>query len=73
MSTYRASGPEELARTHWHKSAYSGNAGNCVEVAGLDGGHRAVRDSKDRSGPILIFTPAEWSAFTAGIRDGNFN
>jgi hypothetical protein len=30
--------------------------------------HRAVRDSKDPTGPALTFTAAEWSAFTAGIR-----
>lgn len=73
MSTYRASGPDELACAHWHKSAYSGNVGTCVEIAELDGGQRAVRDSKDRSGPILIFTPVEWSTFTAGVRDGDFD
>ena len=73
MSTYRASGPDELACVHWHKSAYSGNTGACVEIAELDGGQRALRDSKDRSGPILIFTPVEWSAFAAGVRDGEFD
>lgn len=73
MSTDRAFGLAELAHVHWRTSTYSGNVGNCVELAGLDGGHRAVRDSKDRSGPALIFTPAEWSAFTAGVRDGEFD
>jgi hypothetical protein len=32
----------------------------------------AVRDSKDPDGPRLIFTPAEWETFTAGVRDGEF-
>jgi hypothetical protein len=32
----------------------------------------AVRDSKDRSGPVLAFTPAEWEAFTAAVKDGQF-
>ncbi len=58
----------------WHKSSYSsGQGGNCVEVAQLDDGGRAVRDSKDPSGPALRFTPAEWAAFTAGVRDGEFD
>ena len=32
----------------------------------------ALRDSKDPDGPILTFTKEEWAAFTAGIRDGDF-
>jgi hypothetical protein len=43
----------------------------CVEVADLDG-HRAVRDSKNPFGPALVFPAAEWSAFTTGIRVGEF-
>ncbi len=69
MSTHRAVGRDELAHARWTKSSRSGTGGgNCVEVATLGGGHRAVRDSKDPDGPALIFTPAEWSAFTAGVR-----
>ena len=33
----------------------------------------AVRDSKDPSGPALIFTPGEWTAFTAGAKDCEFD
>ncbi len=33
----------------------------------------AVRDSKDPGGPVLDFTPAEWRAFIAGVRDGEFD
>lgn len=57
----------------WVKSTYSGNDNACVEVAELDNGGRAVRDSKDPNGPVLRFTPAEWAAFTAGVRDGEFD
>jgi Domain of unknown function (DUF397) len=32
-----------------------------------------VRDSKNPDGPKLVFTPAEWEAFTAGLRDGEFD
>jgi hypothetical protein len=28
----------------------------------------AVRDSKDRPGPVLIFTPDEWQAFVTGLK-----
>jgi hypothetical protein len=33
----------------------------------------AVRDSKDPAGPVLTFTAPEWSAFLAGVRDGEFD
>jgi Domain of unknown function (DUF397) len=32
-----------------------------------------VRDSKDPAGPSLAFTTAEWEAFTAGVKDGEFD
>jgi len=47
-------------------------AGSCVEVASLEGGV-AVRDSKDKDGPILQFTRDEWSAFLAGAKAGEFD
>lgn len=57
----------------WRKSSFSGgNGGQCVEVADLADGHRAVRHSKNPDGPVLVFTPAEWAAFVAGVRDGEF-
>jgi hypothetical protein len=53
----------------WRKSSYSGgNGGNCVEVAAALPAAVAVRDSKDPDGPKLIFTPADWTAFTKTIR-----
>ena len=40
-----------------------------------DGGPRivAVRDSKDRHGPALIFGRAEWRVFAAGVKAGEFD
>jgi hypothetical protein len=58
----------------WRKASRSnGNGGNnCVEVAFLDT-EVAVRDSKDRSGPALLFTQAEWTAFVDSTKDGEFD
>src|SRR4030095_11149549 len=50
--------------------ARSGASG-CVEV-GLVDAKIAVRDSKDRQGPVLLFTAHEWEAFLGGARDGEF-
>jgi hypothetical protein len=57
----------------WVKSSLSFANGNCVEVADIPGGGIGVRDSKDTAGPILRFTPDEWSAFVGGVRNGEFD
>lgn len=69
MSTHRP----ELARAVWRASSYSAASGNCVEIADLHEGDRAVCDSKNPTGAVLVFGPAEWSAFCAGLRDGQFD
>ncbi|GAA2884013.1 MULTISPECIES: DUF397 domain-containing protein [Actinomycetes] len=56
----------------WRKSSCSGSGDNCVEVAALPGGGRAVRDSKDLDGPVLTFTPDEWHAFIRSVKNGAF-
>ncbi|GAA2678257.1 DUF397 domain-containing protein [Actinoplanes palleronii] len=58
----------------WKKGSRSnGNGGNnCVEVAFLDDGI-AVRDSKNQTGPALMFTSAEWTAFVDSAKDGEFD
>ncbi|MGH3883079.1 MAG: DUF397 domain-containing protein [Pseudonocardiaceae bacterium] len=64
----------DLTGAIWRKSSRSnGSGGNCVEVTDLDGGHRAVRDSKNPAGAALVVTLAGWTAFTAGLRDGEFD
>jgi hypothetical protein len=57
----------------WRKSRRSnGSGGNCVEFAMVDG-RIGIRDSKDVSGPILVFTAAEWVTFIAGTKAGDFD
>jgi Domain of unknown function (DUF397) len=51
---------------NWRKSSYSNSQGACVEVAGF-ADQMAVRDSKDRGGPLLSFDRRDWSAFLANL------
>jgi hypothetical protein len=44
----------------------------CVEVAHLNHNHVGVRDSKNPTGPALIFTPTAWDNFTTAMRHGKF-
>lgn len=60
-----------LPRAGWRKSRRSLENG-CVEVAFVEN-RIAVRDSKNRQAPVLMFTLIEWEAFTRGIRNGGFD
>jgi hypothetical protein len=62
----------DLTGAKWFKSSRSSGSKDCVEVAFLYGGQVGVRDSKNSTGPALVFTPGEWDAFTAGVNDGEF-
>lgn len=50
----------------WIKSTYSAQ-GNCVEVAAI--GHVLIRDTQDRTGPVLKVPAAAWRAFTGQVRE----
>ncbi|MFD0404545.1 DUF397 domain-containing protein [Kitasatospora sp. NPDC127116] len=53
------------AEADWFKSSYSSDdGGECIEVAPSPSTVH-VRDSKDKAGPTLAFSPAAWSAFVA--------
>ncbi|AGI88205.1 DUF397 domain-containing protein [Streptomyces albidoflavus] len=63
----------ELPR--WVKSSYSGNGGQCVEVATnlvATDGLVPVRDSKDLAGPVLGFPAVAFASFVGGVKDGAF-
>ncbi|WP_329086799.1 DUF397 domain-containing protein [Streptosporangium sp. NBC_01469] len=63
---------QELGNAQWRKSTLSGSDGSdCVEVANLSGGHRGIRDSKDRNGPALILTPYQWAALLNSVKNGD--
>jgi hypothetical protein len=61
----------DLSSAEWHKSKLSGSNG-CVEVA-IQADGVALRDAKDRNGPVLVFSRTEWDAFLGGVKAGQFD
>ena len=53
----------------WRTSSHSAGNGDCVEVGDVArSSSLAIRDSKDKAGPILLFAAHEWRAFVHGIK-----
>lgn len=63
----------QLEDATWRKSEFSNPSGSCFELAVLPGGAVAVRNSRHRDGPALIYTSAEIAAFIRGVKDGQFD
>lgn len=52
----------------WRTSSYSGGQGNCIEAA-ESGSRVLVRDTQDRTGPVLQFSPAAWRELVTRVKD----
>lgn len=52
----------------WRTSSFSGNGGDCVEVAWPQEVETAVRDSKNADGPALAFSATRWRSFLTTVR-----
>jgi len=63
---------QDLRGARWRRSTFSGESGNCVEIADGLADVVPVRDSKDPQGPALLFSADAWSAFVAGLKYGDF-
>ncbi|MFJ3689808.1 DUF397 domain-containing protein [[Kitasatospora] papulosa] len=61
---------QAVSERAWFKSSYStGSGGECVEVAACHGTVH-VRDSKDKTGPILSVAAVGWAAFAEFAAQG---
>ncbi|OQS16552.1 DUF397 domain-containing protein [Nocardia donostiensis] len=63
----------DLSGAKWFKSSRSAGGQDCVEVAHLAGRQVGVRDSKNPSGPALVFAASAWDAFLSGAQGGVFH
>ncbi|WP_308257845.1 DUF397 domain-containing protein [Pseudonocardia lacus] len=61
-----------MSSTPWIKASASDDQGSCVELRRHDEAIE-VRDTKDRGGPVLRFTRAEFAAWLDGARGGEFD
>lgn len=57
----------------FRKSSYSGENGQCAEVAPAADGGRWLRNSREPHKPALHYTAGEWDAFIRGVKDGEFD
>jgi hypothetical protein len=57
----------DLSRAEWHRSSYSGQDGNCVEVARHLPGLVAVRDSRAPDGAKLVVSLETWQMFIRSV------
>ncbi|MEH1014222.1 DUF397 domain-containing protein [Micromonospora sp. CPCC 206060] len=61
--------PHSTPDRGWFKSSRSSNNAACIEVRFV-GGAVDVRDTKDRTGPVLAFDATAWTSFVTGLKSG---
>jgi Domain of unknown function (DUF397) len=70
VSTEKKEVPD-LTNAEWISGNEDGSPGG-VEVAFV-GDMIVMRNGDDPGGPVLVFNEAEWDAFVAGAKDGEFD
>ena len=62
--------PKPHSMLAWRTSSASGGSGECVEVAQWESSV-LIRDSRDRSGPVLMVNAAQWLGLLERSRNGD--
>ncbi|WP_347696463.1 DUF397 domain-containing protein [Nonomuraea sp. B12E4] len=64
---------EELTTAAWRKSSFSGDNGNCLEVAPLSKGRVGIRDTEQSNMQPYVVSASVWDAFTKAVKAGEFD
>ena len=64
--------PASYSTLSWRTSRASAGTGECVEVATASP-FVLTRDSRDRTGAVLRFTPAQWLGLVERIKTGDID
>ena len=62
----------DLSRAMWHKSSFSSQDGNCVEVARNLPGIVAIQDSKNPNARALVVGREAWGTFIKLVKDDSY-
>lgn len=57
----------------WERTTHEDGTPAALEIGYGANGLVALRMADNPDGDILIYTPAEWEAFVAGVKDGEFD
>ncbi|CAM5413623.1 DUF397 domain-containing protein [Streptomyces xanthochromogenes] len=58
----------------WRKSTYSGgSSGDCLEFSDSCSACVPVRDSKNPTGPAVVFGPTAWAEFVGAVKGGTLS
>ena len=66
-------GQFDTAAADWRRTTNEDGSPGKLEVGFAADGLVALRYAEEPDGTILIYTPAEWDAFVAGVKDGEFD
>jgi hypothetical protein len=64
---------EELRTAVWRKSSFSGDNGDCLEVAPLSAGRVGIRDTERPDMRPYVVSASVWAAFMDGAKRGEFD
>ena len=63
----------QLEGATWRKSQRSNSQGACVELARIDAGTVAMRNSRDPQGTALVYPATAVRAMVSALRSGDFD